>query len=514
MELDHDIWHEITCLLANQSDKQTLLVLALVSRTLSGLALPALWRDFFSLEEIVFTINSFASEDDHFLVSFESPEWDDEAPAGRWDLYRPIPEHARIRVSEYLSYVRTYVHDPNRDEEDRAKDEYLWSHLPIWLGLDGPLFPRLHHLYIQVFAGRRADVLLSLLCPSIGNLILEFQEGPVEVKEISTIIDAIVNKGCDLHRLQFVGPICPPLLSDPSAFKNLRCLDIAVNNSEPVEPSSKVSIADLLTSLPSLYHFYCDTEAYIMPLPGSDIICHDSLTDLDIYGPASEIEKILLGFRFPLLLILQFVAHEGTFPQFERLYETITSRSPMIRQFFSGLGSGLHEPTLEDLTPLFKLALESLDCQISKHLSASDVETLVKSFPKLQKLHLSTPSTYFHAAEIYSILSQHPRLEDLEIPVDLQDLLSPSALDDTTVGAPNHVPSKSRIWKLSLDSASNIPSVMPEIGNLAKNLLRLFPNLSNVCTMCSIAFEREMERMIWALQTDVVQQGPGLTPEY
>ncbi|KAF5350499.1 hypothetical protein D9756_008492 [Leucocoprinus leucothites] len=525
MELSHDIWHEITDLLAGQSDKRTLFTLVLVSRTLSIIALPALWRDFSSLKEIVFTINSFAPEDDHFIRFHLPDESNGETPDGRWvssnvdikprylsractvlqDLTHRIPERARIRMSEYLSYVRSYVHDPDPDEEGWDEDKDLWPLLPVWLGLDGTLFPHLQHLSIHLFGGYRTEALLSLLCPSIDDLNIEFDEGSVEPETISTILDAVVNVGCDLRRLQFNGQICPsPLISTPSAFKNLRHLEIVINISESLELSSRVSIVDLLSSLPSLNYFYCDTEAYIMPLPGSDVIFHDSLKELDVYGTAFEIETLLLGFRFPFLVGLELLTRQGTPPQLKQLHETITSRSPMIRRYML-LCNHLdpNPPTLTDLIPLFNLALESVICRISEAFTALDMEALVKGFPNLQKLTLLTP-THFCAAEFYTILSQHPRLEDIAIPVDLQDLLSPSALDDTTIPPPSHSPSKSCMWSLRLDSAKNLPSGAPQLEILVKNLLKLFPRLSKVFAMYNPAAAKEMERIILALKTDVV----------
>ncbi|KAF5350500.1 hypothetical protein D9756_008491 [Leucocoprinus leucothites] len=429
MELSHDIWREIADLLADQSDKRTLLSLALVSRTSSIAALPALWRDL-SSREIIFTINSFVPEDDHFLV-FHAPDASNgETPGGRWGLSHPIPEFVRVRMSEYLSYVRSYVHDSDPCAKRWDEDKDLWPLLPVWLGLDSTLFPHLRHLSVYLDEEYRTEALLSLLCPSISHLEIEFSEDIVGPQTISTILDAIVNVGCVLRRLLFCGQIClTPLLSTPSAFKHLRHLEIVSYIFQHLELSSRVSIVDLLSSLPSLNHFFCGVDTYIMPPLGSAVICHDSLVELNICATASDIEKFLLGFRFPLLSEIDISVIEGAFPRLKRLHETITSRSPMIRQF-SLLCNTLdpNPPTLDDLTPLFGLALESVDCRISKAFTASDVETLVKSLPNLRKLTLLAP-TCFRAAEIYIILSQHPRLEDLEVPVDLQDLLSPSALD-------------------------------------------------------------------------------------
>ncbi|KAF5350495.1 hypothetical protein D9756_008478 [Leucocoprinus leucothites] len=508
MKLSRSIWHEITHLLAGQSDKQTLLTLTFVSRTLSALALPALWRDLSSLEDIVFTVNSFAPEDDDFIVFdwYAPDKSDDETPTHHWDLIHPIPEHARIRVSKYLSYVRSYVYEPP-NKEAWYEDGHLWPLLPVWLGLDGPLFPRLQRLSSCLFRGCCTNAFLSLLCPSITDLNFDLDSvDPPETGTVSIILDAVVNMGCDLRRLMFVASseIYPPLLSDPSAFKNLRHLGLFIDLVEPVE-SYKVPLIDLLSSLPSLNYLSCHTDVHIMPLPGSDIICHNSLRELHISGDASEIEMLFLGFRFPLLMGLELFTNEGTFPRHKQLYETITSRSPMICQFISGSTLDLHPSTLDDLTPLFNLALESVICHVSEDFTVSDMETLVKSLPNLQRLHLSTTSTCFHAAEIYTILSQYPRLEDLEIPVDLQDLLLPPALDNnTTVGPPRHLPSKSHIWELSLDSASNIPSETPQIENLVNNLLKLFPRLSKVLALFNPTTAKEMERIIAGRTVEVV----------
>ncbi len=99
--LDYDTWYEVLALLSHDlafSDKKkvrecraTLLHVALASRTLSDIALPALWQSMDSLDPIVYVINSSSSAEEGAFLYYQTyirkSRWVSDIPADyEWDL--------------------------------------------------------------------------------------------------------------------------------------------------------------------------------------------------------------------------------------------------------------------------------------------------------------------------------------------------------------------------------------------------------------------------------------------
>ncbi len=71
MHLNTDIWQEIINYFEHPADYYTLKCLALTSRTLSSIALDAMWRDGERFLKIISVINSFANSPDGPFLELE-----------------------------------------------------------------------------------------------------------------------------------------------------------------------------------------------------------------------------------------------------------------------------------------------------------------------------------------------------------------------------------------------------------------------------------------------------------
>lgn len=392
---------------------------------------------------------------------------------------------------EYLNHVRSYSYDPDMDTEPNETLRLL-SLLPGGLKLNGPLFPNLQSstFYLSYSLELHIGSLGSLLSPSVRSVHLHVDILPRDdVTPATTTLQFAARQGCDLHDFQYSGDLEPDLHSAVMDFKNLRTLHILISSADPPRPT--IPVFDFLSSLPNLNSFYCDTQAYVISSPtnnsSSGLPCHDTLRSLDIYGELSDIEKVLIGMRFPLLSYLRFVGTCGTFSRrMKTLNQKIVSHSPLIRQMKIVFNPRYTvRPSFDDMTPLFSLRLESFHFPVDEKYTLADVDNIIKDCPHLHTLELLSEMKH-DAIEMFKILSQHLELRECGIPADFGRPRFPLP----------EVQSKSRLEKLSFDLAGNIPTVSSIIEEWAKHILQSFPRIYDVSARYNEKFADEVQSAI------------------
>ncbi|KAJ3552005.1 hypothetical protein NP233_g12973 [Leucocoprinus birnbaumii] len=471
--------------------RTTALSLALVSRSLSDIALDTLWKEMSTLQPVVSVIEASAlipvfRFQHHRRLASESSQWKITGTVH--------PDKFRPRVIEYLKRIkRLVIINPSRQEFT------LWSALTQFLKPTGYLLPELQALMVQWHNPHLPPVyptLIPLVSPTLHTLHLHaFHTSHFFPDPIVHYLHLI---GGNPQELQLSTPCSRSLLPAFSSFSTLRELFMCTSGEHGVPHNDLMSVQDLFTSFPKLDDLTLDLRAIRLDKSQIESVMQlPVLRTLSPSGRAQDITKFLsMDIDFPNVtdVGLQLVGEFEESATWGDIFRGISKVSACVDTVhFDMLADNQPMMFLHDLAPIFGCSLKSLSLDCIKHqLSLEDIGQMLRAWPMLEELYLGNPVNSLDAA-VLGICATHGTLRSLSIHVDLDRLTRQNqAATEIMMDYPKM---RSEIRDLRLCTSLRSSSTLEHKATLIRNLLIFFPVLESI----SLSQREEQEKELGVL---------------
>ncbi|KAF5351025.1 hypothetical protein D9756_008212 [Leucocoprinus leucothites] len=474
--------------------RATALAVALVSRSLSSIALDTLWRDMVTLQPIVQIIESSAPSP---VFGFRGE--------GGWEIQRHPHFHQMLpRVKTYLSRIR---HLKFHDLE--AIEYTLWPTLMEYLKIDGPLVPGVLKLHVE-WDGLDLPIhptLIPLVSPTCQRIELisvydnEFFADPV--------LHHIHRLGGNPQTLAFTGYSHHSLLSVFRSFSALR--ELSLNSPWKRLPGSTPSTLstpqELLQALPNIRVLHLDLRTVHVDRNQSKATLASSLSSLSIRGGGPGLTHFLASaIMSPSLTSLNIhVRGRAIGLGWRVMFEGIAQAFPSLHRLHLSAPSSTVPILGNDLVPLFKSSLKELVLKMAQiDLSTPDVTSMLQAWPGLQELCFDCPPLL--ETRVLEPIAAHGVLDSIHLKLDFTRLLDPSPVVLGTIVSPRRQP---QLPKLAFYRPPVLPSTLKQKTALVRNLLALFPRLDSLEFIPSYEYEEIGEELRTLLSTfrAVYQEG-------
>ncbi|KAF9447002.1 hypothetical protein P691DRAFT_151643 [Macrolepiota fuliginosa MF-IS2] len=444
--------------------QEVLLSVALVSHSLSSIALDALWKGMVTLQPIVDVINSFASHPEDKIIDYV--KIGTEGEQHQWmvlGLSKRPALHSRAR--QYLARIRYF-----NSVKPSAKESTLWQFLKSFLACGDLLLPNLQRLEMD---WRDAFPSVAQLTLFISPFLKRFHiSSDSSEAKADPVLQLIESRGCELTNFSYCAQFTPDLFSRIGSFRGLHGLWLYQPIGD-VRRESPISAPELLDHLPSLQRLMVPLGAFPAHTNQS---YHDMLQYLHISGNPEELQLFLSNGIKSFGLESLVVSFEGSYLNYswKRLCEAVMESLPNITslniEIISNIGPRLCFP---DLSVVLSKPLEFFSlCGVSHNLTPSNLNMMAKAWPNLTTLVITRDLHAAFDASALILLADHPRLDYLVLRLNLQSLL--------TLLPTSNRPSCSNLRFLSMYYPEAYPSHLRQMIILAQNLVDLFPRVVGV----------------------------------
>ncbi|KAF5350667.1 hypothetical protein D9756_008521 [Leucocoprinus leucothites] len=487
--------------------RRALLCVALLSPTLTGLALEHLWRSMASLEPVRLVINSSCAGGQEQLRFLQDNQ------GGYWVLQEPLSQEQRIRASGYLSHI----HNFHFQLTTGTRETSLWSMLSVSLGLSGtvPLIPNLKSLSLD-FRGSNGGVatwlhsMTPLMSPSLGQvsyMTTLAHAGGVEVFQAM-----LKSQSIELSSLYYHGPPSPRLLECFLFFNGLESLTldfILQGMSIQRYTQSAVTIADIFDQSPHLKALRVDLRLFPLRDPVSlgkrmKVDASPALRSLHVTGDASDLHSFLLdGVTSSSLSTLTIFIAQASELVWKSLCDRASVNFPKMRNLTlqAQPGSGVPQLLLQDISSIISRAtMQSFQIDTIPHcLADANITGLVSSWPELKSFAILNDYSSFLSAKVLIEISQLPHLQYLALPLDLSQLGTPLLYTPHT---------DCPLQELKVIRYSAAPTTLDGKIDLARNILMLFPAIESISGVeaSQNAYMGELHKLIRAFHSVVAIQ--------
>ncbi|KAJ3565012.1 hypothetical protein NP233_g7918 [Leucocoprinus birnbaumii] len=506
LELPLDIWYRII-IYDLESEKNVLLSLALVSHSISELALDILWREQISLRPFYSVINSYSLS--HYpprrILAEEGGVKDN---WGQWFsepglvLLEPLSDQVESRVRSYLYRIRKLKIKPGCPWVST-----MLTLLESCVKFSDPVFPNLKDLHLSFSTAEEMtsnDIysLLPLLPPSLQKVDLHLRK--IQPPVIVELLNLVKTLACGVEQLHFTGPEDPEVFSALGSFTTLR--DLAVSHNECATRTVSIMTAtEFVTPLTALHSLALDLGAFRLregesPTPSINFLV---LKNLRLDGTAQDIQDFLHRVRSSSVrrVTFAFNDHEAHYVPYTACFTNVISAFPDAREIrleFRGSQSAV-QLTYRHLLPLKKLPLQQFSLfqvadKVPHRLNEDEISSLVRAWPRLTHFSLLSWS-FAYRADILIAFSELQYLEHLEIYLNLRSIVvSPGHVDWSGMRASTIT---SPLEQLNLDEARCLPTHTMEIYTLLRHLLELFPRLRSISSGEDASFlQKQLDELI------------------